>query len=291
MTADARTGGGAVDGETTLSGGAPAGARPGHGIAIPSVPNLRDIGGYAVAGGGRVRMGQLYRSVALSRLHGADVAALAGLGIRTVVDFRTEAEHAAQPDVLPPGAEAVLCDVLADEKRAAPAAFLEALEDPAFATKMLGDGKAAALFEMGYRDIVGLPSALTAYRTFFRTVAQDARRPALFHCTTGKDRTGWAAAATLLFLGVAEEDVFSDYLLTNRDLLPALRPLYERFRAAGGDPRLLDPVLGVDEAYLRAALDEMTARFGSIEAYFAEGLRLDAATRDALRRALVDPAV
>lgn len=263
---------------------------PGQRIDIPSVPNLRDIGGYAVGGGGRVRTGQLYRSVALGRLHGDDVAALAELGLRTVVDFRTEGERAAEPDVLPPGAAAVVCDVLADEKRAAPAALFETLTDPAAAQAMLGDGKGAALFEMGYREIVGLPSALSSYRTFFQTLAHDARRPVLCHCTTGKDRTGWAAASTLLFLGVSREDVFHDYLLTNRDLLPALKPLYERFRAAGGDPRLLDPVLGVDEAYLTAALDEMTARFGSIEGYFADGLRLDEATRRSLREALIETA-
>ena len=155
---------------------------------------------------------------------------------------------------------------------------------------MLGDGKAAALFEMGYREIVSLPSALSSYRTFFETVAQDARRPALFHCTTGKDRTGWAAASTLLFLGVSREDVLHDYLLTNRDLLPALQPVYERFRAAGGDPHLLDPVLGVDEAYLKVALNEMETRFGSIEGYFTDGLRIDETTQRRLKEALIEPA-
>ena len=262
----------------------------GQRIDIPSAPNLRDIGGYAVAGGGRVKMGQLYRSVELSHLQGDDLAAMAGLGLRTVIDLRTEDERSAEPDVPLPGAEAVVCDVLADEKRAAPATLFQALGDPAAAQEMLGDGKAAALFEMGYREIVGLPSALSSYRTFFETVAQDARRPALFHCTTGKDRTGWAAAATLLFLGVSREDVFRDYLLTNRDLLPALKPLYERFRDAGGDPHLLDPVLGVDAAYLTTALDEMQARFGSIEGYVTDGLRIDESTQQRLRQALIEPA-
>jgi protein-tyrosine phosphatase len=81
---------------------------------------------------------------------------------------------------------------------------------------------------------VSLPSALSAYREFFSTIARDAQRPALFHCTTGKDRTGWPAAATLLLLGVSEEDVFYDYELTNRDLLPASKPVFEQLRAAGG---------------------------------------------------------
>ena len=263
--------------------------KPGLKIDIPSVPNLRDIGGYAVAGGGRVRMGQLYRSTDLHHLQGNDVAAMASLRIRTIFDLRTEAERSAEPDVLPPGAELVVCDVLAGEKDAVPAALLTLPSDPAVVREMLGDGKAAVLFEKAYRDVVSLPSALTAYRAFFEAIARDECRPALFHCTTGKDRTGWAAATTLLLLGVSGEDVMSDYLLTNRDLLPSLEPVYQRFRAAGGDPHLLDPVLGVDEAYLQTALDELTARFGSIEAYFTEGLGIDGETQLAIKRALIEP--
>ena len=213
-----------------MSGGEQGRTEPGRKIDIPSVPNLRDIGGYAVAGGGRVRMGQLYRSVELNHLHGDDLTAMEALGIRTVFDLRTEDERKAQPDVVPAGAEEVVCDVLAGDKQTAPAQLYQVLGDPVAAGKMLGGGKAVALFEHGYRQTVGLPSALTAYRTFFETIARDARRPALFHCTTGKDRTGWAAASTLLFLGVAEDDVFHDYLLTNRDLLAGAQAAVRQVR-------------------------------------------------------------
>jgi protein-tyrosine phosphatase len=136
---------------------------------------------------------------------------------------------------------------------------------------------------------VSLPSALAAYRSFFPAIANGAHTPALFHCTTGKDRTGWAAAATLLLIGVSAEDVAYDYELSNRDLLAALKPVFEHLRAAGGYPHLLDPVLGVDPAYLHAALDEMTQRFRAIEGYFAQGLGIDDAGQRALRDAPTEP--
>jgi protein-tyrosine phosphatase len=85
---------------------------------------------------------------------------------------------------------------------------------------------------------------------------------------------------------VSADDVAYDYELTNRDLLPALKPVFEHFRTAGGDPHLLDPVLGVDPEYLQAALDEMKQRFGSIEGYFAQGLGVDEAGQQELRDAL-----
>jgi len=263
--------------------------KPGRRINIASLPNLRDIGGYATTTGGRVRTGQLYRSTELNHLQGEDLEEFAALGVRTVFDMRTAGERDAEPDVVPEGIEQIVCDVLKDSQSAAPAQLHKVLSDPALAEQMLGGGKAAQMFERGYREIVSLPSALSAYRVFFTSIAQDARRPALFHCTTGKDRTGWAAAAMLLLLGVSEQDVLYDYELTNRDLLPALKPVMEQFRAAGGDPHLLEPVLGVDAVYLRTALDEMTQKFGSIEFYFAAGLGIDSDEQRALRDMLVGP--
>jgi protein-tyrosine phosphatase len=260
---------------------------PGMLIELASLPNLRDIGGYASRGGGHVRMGVLYRSTALHELVDEDMARFARLGIQTVFDLRTEDERSAQPDRLPDGTELVVCDVLADSKQAAAAQAMEALTDPALAEQMFGSGKAATAFETAYREIVSLPSALAAYRRMFSEILNDQHRPALFHCTTGKDRTGWGAAATLTLLGVSEEDVLADYMITNRDLLPALKPYFDGFAAAGGDPALLAPVLGVESAYLRAAFDEMHTRFGTIDAYFSDGLGIDADDQHALRAILV----
>jgi len=261
---------------------------PGANIGIRSVPNLRDIGGYTTMGGGRVRTGVLYRSAALCKLTDADLPAFGALGIRTVFDLRTADERATEPDRALPGVRAVALDVLADSAGAAPAQLLSVLSDPAAASRMLGGGRAAPLFQRGYRDIVTLPSALRSYRQFFSDLAAKAARPALFHCTTGKDRTGWAAAATLMLLGVSDANVMTDYLLTNRDLLPALQPLLDRFEQAGGDPRLLRPVLGVEPDYLATAIAEMHSRFGSVEAYFHDGLGLTGDTLSALHAALTE---
>jgi protein-tyrosine phosphatase len=103
------------------------------------------------------------------------------------------------------------------------------------------------------------------------------------HCTTGKDRTGWATAALLLLLGVSEEDVFDDYLLTNELLLPSFAGVFEKFTDAGGDPSLLEPVLGVRRQYLEVSLATMRTSFGTIEGYFSDGLGLDAERQALLR--------
>ena len=146
--------------------------KTGQSIPLASVPNLRDLGGWPTRDGGRVRARRLYRSTELHRLAGDDKAAVEALGIRTVFDLRTEAERSANPDHLPKGAQLVVVDVLADSSSAAPAQLMKVLGDPAAAAEMLGGDKAVRLFEHGYREIVSLPSALSAYRTFFSDLAQ-----------------------------------------------------------------------------------------------------------------------
>jgi protein-tyrosine phosphatase len=260
---------------------------PGASIAIASVPNLRDLGGWPTRAGGHVRAGLVYRSTELDKLAGADMAAFAGLGIRSVYDLRTEVERTAQPDRLPPDTEYVVIDVFKDSTDAAPAQLLHVASDPQAAEAMLGGGKAEKLFETGYREIVGLRSARTGYHRLFADLAHEEHRPALFHCTTGKDRTGWAAAALLMLLGVADDLVMEEYLLTNTQLLPAEAAVFEEFRAQGGDPELLRPVFGVAPEYLEAALDEMRRRFGAIEGYFTEGLGIGGDLQQTLREVFV----
>ena len=264
--------------------------RPGRSIALASVPNLRDLGGGPARDGGRVRTGLVYRSTELAGLEGADLAAFGALGIRSVYDLRTEAERTAQPDRLPPGTEYVVVDVFKDSADAAPAQLFRVLSDPRAAEEMLGGGKGAALFEGGYREIVSLTSARVGYRRLFSDLTREEHRPALFHCTTGKDRTGWAAASLLTLLGVPDDLVMQEYLLTNAQLLPAEQPLIDRFQAQGGDPDVIRPVVGVAPEYLEAALDEMRAKFGTIEGYFSEGLDLGEAAQKALRAALLESA-
>jgi len=261
---------------------------PGQSIDIASVPNLRDLGGWPTHDGGTVRWGLLYRSTELNALAGADMAAFETLGIRSVYDLRTEAERTAQPDRVPPDTEQVVVDVMKDAVDAAPAQLLNVLTDPKAAESILGGGKGLTLFEVGYRDIVSLPSANASYGRLFTDLTRPEHRPALFHCTTGKDRTGWAAAAMLMLLGVSDELVMKEYLLTNAQLLPAEQPTIDRFQAIGGDPDLIRPVIGVAPGYLEAALDEMRTKFGDIEGYFARGLGMNSDAQKVLRDTFIE---
>ncbi|MFF8818075.1 tyrosine-protein phosphatase [Leucobacter sp. NPDC015123] len=266
-------------------------------IPLATVPNLRTLGGLPVAGGS-VAEGLLFRSATLGAVSETDGEALLGLGIRRVVDFRTDGERRSAPDKLPPGVTGVHLDVLGDHARDLSASLAhlgmpgaegrEVSAEQLAAIKqqmaeMLGGGKGVKILQDSNRLIVSSPSAIAAFREFYEALtAPEGYVPTLFHCTTGKDRTGWAAASFLLLVGADEETAVADYLQTNVDILPMIEPMLERAERNGVDSSLIKPVLTVHESMLQAALDEVRERFGSIEGYFTMGLGLSDAQLETL---------
>ncbi|MFI0978582.1 tyrosine-protein phosphatase [Streptomyces sp. NPDC021093] len=252
-------------------------------LASTTVANLRDLGGLPLSGGRTVRPGLVLRAGQLDRMDPAADPVLAGLAIRTIVDFRSDAERADHPDRVPAGARLVVADALADtirsavargdsDDRPAAAQLGHILSDPALAEEHLGGGRAQALFAQTYRALVSSGSAVVAYRSFLTELAAPDAGPLLFHCTAGKDRTGWAATIVLTLLGADPETVESEYLSVNPAVRAAFAPLIEGFVAKGGDPEIAQAVIGVVPEYLETALAEVNERFGSMEAYVRDGL-------------------
>jgi protein-tyrosine phosphatase len=267
----------------TLAAPAQNSPAPGTGLGIASVPNLRDVGGYTTQDGSVVRRGIAYRSNQLDPVSPDDMKKLAALGLKNDFDLRTEQEREAKPDQLPAGVKNVWLNVLADAKGVNPAEVEQMLGDPKAANAALGNGKGAAKFVDVYRQFITLPSAKSAFRQLFIELGEKNQLPSLYHCTTGKDRTGWATAALLTLLGVPEEKVYEDYLRSNEYILPAYKQAIDRFIAAGGDPSIPEDLLGVKREYLQASFDEVRAQYGSIEGYFEKGLGIDKAGQKRLR--------
>lgn len=258
-------------------------SEPGSSLGIASIPNLRDLGGYETNDGTTVVRGLVFRSNQLSPISAQDMEKFSELGLKNDYDLRTEGERTPLPDQLPPGVNNVWLNVLKDASGTAPANLLALLQNPEEGNKALGDGKIEAIFIQSYRDFVSLSSAKTAYNELFTSLADKNQLPALFHCTTGKDRTGWAAAAFLTLLGVPMETVTEDYLRSNDYILPLYKEVIDGYVSGGGVPSIPQAIFGVKEEYLKASFDEMQTNYGTIENYFTEGLGIDATTQKALR--------
>ncbi len=250
---------------------------------IRFIPNLRDLGGHVAQDGKRVRSGLLYRSEQLGRITDAEMPAFARLGLKKIYDLRTADERAELADRVPDGVVDVVVDVLADQAGAGPAQLLHLLDNPQQANAQLGGGKIAQQFTDSYRQLITLPSARAGFSRMFTEMTDADNLPALFHCTTGKDRTGWTAAVLLTLCGVSHGDVMQEYLLSNDFILPEYQPLIDKYIALGMEKEILLSILGVRQEYLEAAFQEMRDQFGDIETYFSAGLGIDSVGQQALR--------
>ena len=236
-------------------------------LHLPSIANLRDIGGYRTVDGRWVKMGLLFRSDQLDRVSDADLKAMEQLRLRLVADLRTESERALEPDRLPSGSQPLILDVAADSDGSLGG-------DMRKATAAIEAGKGVELLTAANRDFVSLGSARRAYATL---LDQMNGSPILYHCTAGKDRTGWASAVILTLLGVPRDTVMADYMASNA-FLRAKNALVQEMLAKSNspmNPSYLEDVLTVRASYLEAAFDEVEKRYGSFDAYVRNGLGLN----------------
>lgn len=236
-------------------------------IRLKGAPNFRDFGGCATADGRRVRRGKLFRSEALHQLTTDDHALLNGLGIRLVCDLRSDLERSRKPTAWPAQQLPTLLvmDVNVDLR----------IESCELSDLLRADPTEHGALKMMLHAYRFIPDALAKHLgSFFTTVAADGMTPLLLHCSAGKDRTGVLAALILLLLGVPRESVLADYLKTGQhhgiarfeaDLALQLETVLGQTPA----PEMVKVIAGVRGIYLDSAIEEVTARYGSIESYFA----------------------
>jgi protein-tyrosine phosphatase len=244
---------------------------PPYVVELAGVSNLRDLGGYRTADRRVVRRGLVFRSAALAMLTEADMRVVAALGLRTICDFRGLEESAraptrlAGPRIVPlpiePTVGAGLRDILATKE-----ATGEALQ---------------AVLERAY--VAYALSSVHQDRSLLEMVAHGGT-PLLFHCSAGKDRTGFGAALLLTALGVPWDTVLADFEATNR--------LWRRDTVQSSDlpPSVRETLLRAEPTFLAASFDGARRQYGSIDAYLAEALGLDTAGRERLQAVMLEDA-
>jgi protein-tyrosine phosphatase len=239
-------------------------------LTLQGATNVRDLGGWPTADGRRVRFGMVYRSASLAGLTDGDGAVFSQIGLRTVCDLRGEQEARIAPSRL----SGVTLHALSIEPSLGASVRDVATQTGATAEHvmvLLRRAYTAYALDWSHR-----------YRALFDLLVEGDAPPLLFHCSAGKDRTGFGAALVLTALGVDEELVLEDYLATNR--------LWR-----------IDPVLAADmpalaaEVMLRAhpeligvAFDAIRKEFGSLDGYFDRRLGLGPARRERLCERLLE---
>jgi len=222
-------------------------------IRLQGAFNVRDLGGYALSGGGTTRWRSVLRADGLQSLTEADVRALLDVGLVTVVDLRSDLELQRQPSVLA-GHRAV-------DYRHVP--LFDAL---APVDLMLS----RTTFGLAERYVSALEICAPALRTVATTIAEANEGVVLFNCTAGKDRTGIVAAMMLGLAGVADDEIARDYALTASTAAALMDRLREAARQRGLDAAAAATLLSSEPDTMRTFLAHVADRYGGFAAYLSQ---------------------
>jgi protein-tyrosine phosphatase len=244
---------------------------PARHFNLAGASNFRDLGGYPGKDGRAVRWRQIFRSNHLGHLTEGDIDVLRGLGLKSAFDLRGAEERAAAVCAF----EAIAVHSLPIEPTVV--AELRALLD---AGSPLSSTEAADAMRNSYRSYVRQNTP--RFRALFTHLLED-HVPLVIHCTAGKDRTGFASALILHALGVPDDLIAQDYLLTNR--------YYRRDPSTGTDlPTDVRLVLtSVEASFLAASFDVIRADYGDLQGYFREGLGVGPRERAGLEACYLEP--
>jgi len=247
-------------------------AEPTRHLPLETCSNFRDLGGYPTADGRRTRWRRLFRADGLTRLSSADRTVLRTLGVRIVIDLRTDLEVESRGR-FPGDFEGIAYHHLP-------------LTDTLPGAETAPEWGDAAFVAQRYASYVEAGTASLA--TALDLLSEPANLPAVFHCSVGKDRTGVLAAVVLGLLGVSDDVIVDDYALSKKAMVRIL----EQFRAEYPDSadviaRFAPVILSVEPEAMAGFLVAVRRRFGSFDAMADDLGRRQAVER--LRDNLLEP--
>ncbi|MFC7446493.1 tyrosine-protein phosphatase [Rhodococcus daqingensis] len=245
---------------------------------LGSVPNFRDVAGtgagYQGAHGENLNKGVFYRADAIVP-NDADLATLEGLTLTAIYDLRSDQEVHDKADRVPAGTEYIRIPIGSGNFND----IFGQIKSPDEARNVMR--QINRTFVKGANEQAGFKRLLTELAN------TDGAQ--VYHCTAGKDRTGWASMLLQSIAGVDDATVMSDYLLTNEYNKEWIAKTRAYIAATQGEPaaKVFEPLLGVEANYLQAGLDEIKTSYGSIAKYLTDGLGLSGDTIHALRAKLL----
>lgn len=258
-------------------------------FALEGADNVRDIGGYTTSDGETVAWGRVFRADSLDSLTPDDQRAVEDANVGTVVDFRGEDEIAKSgADQVPESVDVVNIPLLDESTQALSEAIQSAMTtgDPAVMQEMLGDGKAERIGDEGFVVQLDQPETMAGYADTMRLIA-DSDGALVYHCTAGKDRTGMMTALLLGLLGVPDETIVDDFVLSNEFNREHNEQTYAFLASKGVDIELIRPLTEQSASKIQPVLDAVHNEYGGWDEFATTVLGLDADTVTGLRDTLL----
>ncbi|MBU1140804.1 MAG: tyrosine-protein phosphatase [Proteobacteria bacterium] len=258
---------------------------------LASDANFRDLAGISASNGGTgfvnttsnngvMRTGIFYRSQALSTLTSADKESLSTLHIGLDIDLRTPREIIGTPSLLDPNAGIDWLPNGTDYLNV----NIYGTVDPPSTGSVNSPETAVDYMKSTYQNFVTDPFQRAKFHEVLLALASEADA-AVFHCSGGKDRTGWTAMLLQSIAGVSPSTIMDDYLASNSYMAAAINDILDKVPAE--ERATFAVMLGVQSEFLQAGLDQVTVSYGSLDAYLTQGLGLSQETIYLLRNKMV----
>lgn len=242
---------------------------------LTSISNIRDIGGYKTTGGKTISCKKLVRSACLDKLSRKDANALTRYGIKTIIDFRSIKERQNTPDKEIIGINNLPFPIFDDVR--IPVIDNTLIERLISKREKLLDFLPYQHEHMieTYRNMVCDKNALNTFQGFFKMLLEigDHDGAVLFHCTAGKDRTGFAAALVLKCLGVDWNDILKDYLVTNNYIQEQISRVTPTLLKLNISQQMIEQASGsflAKKEYLDAAFQMIDSKYGNFYHYMGK---------------------
>lgn len=264
----------------------PAEERAAHRLLnFEGISNFRDLGGYPAAGGKTVKWGKLYRAANFAETSRADQQVLDSLKLYALVDFRSSAEKEEEPNRLPqsPAFQVIEIPTMDGGDNSVSAEIMARFESGDFS-----DFDPDAFMIEANRQFA--TTFNPQFKQFIEVIENAQGEPVVWHCSAGKDRTGFAAAILLRILGVAEDVVMQDYLMSREYALAARQKELTLVRWLESEEAAdkLEILLGVEAPWLQAAFDTIDEQYGSFDNYVSQILGLSDTDIQALHSRLLE---
>lgn len=219
--------------------------------------NFRDLGGIRTKEGRYTKWGKLFRADELSNLTESDLKYLTSVPLTSVIDFRAQSETKRSPDKLPPTVHFTYPIAITPGN----------LSTEGIQANLLKTNIDSHMKHMN-RLLVSDPACVRAFRIFFAIVQNNLSAPLVFHCSAGKDRAGMATALVLFALGVDEETVMQDYLMSKTYLSDKYSAFIAKYPRA-------ESIFTVKRMFLQAGINQIKRDHGSIMNFLTKELKVD----------------
>ena len=258
-----------------------------NGLRLRSVKNIRSFSGYP-AEGRHVQLGTVLRSGALSKLTQEDAQRLREMGLPLVIDLRMPDEVRKNPDVPIPGVRyenIPLTQELNMERMEALTERYRKSETESERTWYLSEYARIDEVRRMYTNISVDRNSRKAIRRIFQRILEE-KGTVLFHCTSGKDRTGIISALFLYALGCDKQDIIKDYNASALEFMALVESMKADLKEHGYGAELqagVQTILGVVPEVIAAGFYYISSNYASDEALLMEAIGFDHAQLHKLR--------